>query len=91
MYVHQGKGSNILPPQMTQMAQILGHNCASIPIVFLKVCDLKSSVQNSLSVVSLLPYAYRQHMNVLKHSVYVQYGCGKQFEVAVSHHNDIMI
>ncbi len=32
-----------------------------------------------------------KHMNVLKHSVYVQYGHGKQFEVAVSHHRDIMI
>jgi hypothetical protein len=38
----------------------------------------------------LQQYAYGQHMNVLKHSVYVQYGCGKQFEVAVSHHHDIM-
>ncbi len=34
--------------------------------------------------VRLPPYAYEQHMNVLKHSVYVQYGRGKQFEVAVS-------
>ncbi len=40
--------------------------------------------------VSLLLYAYEQHTNVLKHSVYVQYGCGKQFEVAVSHHHDAM-
>jgi hypothetical protein len=53
---------------MTQMAQILGHNCVRLP-----------------------PYAYEQHMNVLKHSVYVQYGKGKQFEVAVSHHHEIMI
>jgi hypothetical protein len=35
---------------MTQMAQILGHNCVRLP-----------------------PYAYGQHMNFLKHSVYVQY------------------
>ncbi len=41
--------------------------------------------------VRLPPYAYEQHMNVLKHSVYIQYGCGKQFEVDVSHHHDIMI
>jgi hypothetical protein len=41
--------------------------------------------------VRLLPYAYGQHMNVLKHSVYVQYGCRKQFEVAASHHHDIII
>jgi hypothetical protein len=40
--------------------------------------------------VRLPPYAYEQHMNVLKHSVYVQYGHGKQFVVAVSHHHDIM-
>jgi hypothetical protein len=57
----------ILTSHVTQMAQILGHNC-----------------------VRLLPYAYGQHMNVLKHSVYVQYGCGKHFEVAVSHHHDVM-
>ena len=31
-----------------------------------------------------------QHMNVLKHFVYVQYGCGKQFEVAVSLNHDVM-
>ncbi len=57
----------ILTPHVTQMAQILGHNC-----------------------VRLLLCAYGQHMNVLKHSVYVQYGCGKQCEVAVSHHHDVM-
>jgi hypothetical protein len=27
---------------------------------------------------------------VLKHFVYVQYGCGKQFEVAVSLNHDII-
>jgi hypothetical protein len=41
--------------------------------------------------VRLPPYAYEQLINVLKHSVYVQYGCGKQFAVAVSHHHDIMM
>ncbi len=41
--------------------------------------------------VRLPPYAYEQHMNVLKHSEYVQYGCGKQFEVTVSHHHDMLI
>ncbi len=40
--------------------------------------------------VRLLPYVYGQHMNVLKHSVYVQYGGGKQFEVADSHYYDVM-
>jgi hypothetical protein len=34
--------------------------------------------------VRLLPYAYGQHINELKHFVYVYYRCGKQFEVAVS-------
>jgi hypothetical protein len=53
---------------MTQMAQILGHNCVRLP-----------------------PYAYEQHMNVLKQSVYFQYGHKKQFEVAVSHHHEIML
>jgi hypothetical protein len=41
--------------------------------------------------VRLPPYAYGQHMHVLKQSVYVQYGYGKQFEVAVSHHNDMSL
>jgi hypothetical protein len=41
--------------------------------------------------IRLPPYAYEQHMNVLKNSIYVQYGYGKQFVVAVSHHHDIMI
>ena len=40
--------------------------------------------------VRLLLCAYGQHLDVLKHSVCVQYGCGKQFEVAVSHHHDVM-
>jgi hypothetical protein len=40
--------------------------------------------------VRLLLCASGQHMNVLKHSVYVQYGYGKQFEMAVSHHHDVM-
>ncbi len=40
--------------------------------------------------VRLLLCACGQHMNVLKHSVYVQYGYGKQFEMAVSHHHDVM-
>ncbi len=38
-----------------------------------------------------MPMDYGEHMNVLKHSVYVQYKCGKQFKVAVSHHHDVMI
>ncbi len=56
-----------MSPHVTQMAQILGHNC-----------------------VRLLLCACGQHMNVLKHSVYVQYGYGKQFEMVVSHHHDVM-
>jgi hypothetical protein len=40
--------------------------------------------------VRLLLYAYGQYMNVLKYSVYVQYGCGKLFEVVVSHYHDVM-
>ncbi len=31
-----------------------------------------------------------QHTNVLKHCVYVLYGCRKQFEVAVSLNHDVM-
>jgi hypothetical protein len=57
----------ILTPHVTQIVQILGHNC-----------------------VRLLLCAYGQHMNVLKHPVYVQDRCGKQFEAAVSHHHDVM-
>jgi hypothetical protein len=41
--------------------------------------------------VRLLYYDYGQHLNVLKHSVYVEYGYRKQFEVAVSHHHYVMI
>ncbi len=37
-----------------------------------------------------LPYDYGQHINVLKHSIYVKYGCGKKFEVAVSLNHDVM-
>ncbi len=40
--------------------------------------------------VRLLLCACGQHVNVLKHSVYVQYGYWKQFEMAVSHHHDVM-
>jgi hypothetical protein len=40
--------------------------------------------------VRLLPYAYGQHINVLKYFELVLYGCGKQFEVAVSLNHDIM-
>ncbi len=35
-------------------------------------------------------YAHRQHINVLKHFVYVQCGWGEQFEEAVRLNNDIM-
>ncbi len=38
----------------------------------------------------LLPYAHGQHMNVLKHFVYVYCECRKQFEEAVSLNHDIM-
>jgi hypothetical protein len=40
--------------------------------------------------VRLLPHSFGQHMNVLKLFLYVQYRCGKQFEVADSHHHDVM-
>jgi hypothetical protein len=42
--------------------------------------------------LKMLPYANanRQHINVLKHFVYVKYGCRKQFEVAISLNHDIM-
>ncbi len=40
--------------------------------------------------VRLLPYANGQHIDVLNHCVYVQDGCGKQFEVAVSLNYDII-
>jgi len=39
----------------------------------------------------LLLYAYGKHINVLKHFVYVKYGCRKQFEVAVSLNHDIIM
>jgi len=38
----------------------------------------------------MLLYAYGQHINVLKHFVYVLNGCRKQFEVAVSLNHDKM-
>jgi hypothetical protein len=40
--------------------------------------------------VRLILLAYGQHINVLKHFVYVQYGGGQQFEVAISLNHDIM-
>jgi hypothetical protein len=44
--------------------------------------------------LKLLPYAHGhgRHINVLKYFVYayVQEGCGKQFEVAVSLDHDVM-
>ena len=40
--------------------------------------------------VRLILYAHVYHINVLNHFVYVQYGCGKQFEVAVSLNLDII-
>jgi hypothetical protein len=39
----------------------------------------------------LLLYANGQHINVLKHFVYVEYGCGKQLEVSTSINHDITI
>jgi hypothetical protein len=35
-------------------------------------------------------YAYGQHINVFKQFENVQYGWGKQFEVAVSLNHDVM-
>ena len=46
-----------------------------------------SSVENC---VRLIRYAHGEYINVLNHFVYVQYGCGKQFEVAVSLNHDII-
>ena len=46
-----------------------------------------------VNYVRLLLYSYDEHhINLLKHLVYVQDGCGKQFEVAVtvSLNHDIM-
>jgi hypothetical protein len=40
--------------------------------------------QGGYYCVRLLTYAYGQHINVLNHCVYVYYGFGEQFEVAVS-------
>ena len=36
-------------------------------------------------------YAYGQRINVLKHFVYVLYGCNKQFKVAVSRNLDVFM
>ncbi len=38
----------------------------------------------------LMTYAHGQHINVINHFVYVQCGCRKQFDVAVSLNYDIM-
>ncbi len=46
--------------------------------------------QGMYNCVRLLPYAYGQHINVHKKFVYVYYGCGMQFEVAVSLNHDVM-
>jgi hypothetical protein len=35
------------------------------------------------------PYAHPQHIKVLKHFVYIQYGCGMQSEAYVNHSHDI--
>ena len=43
-----------------------------------------------VNCVRLLPYASGQHINELKHCVYVKYGCRKQFEIAVSLNHDVM-
>ncbi len=40
--------------------------------------------------VRLLPHDHGQHINVLKHFVYVLCGCRKQFELAVSLNYDVM-
>ncbi len=41
--------------------------------------------------VRVHPYAYPQHMKVLKHFSYIQYGCGKQSVVVYSLNNAIML
>jgi hypothetical protein len=40
--------------------------------------------------VMVYPYAYPQHMTVLKHVPYIQYGCGKQSVVVYILNNVIM-
>ncbi len=50
----------------------------------------KSELIWVVNCVRLLPYAYGQHINVLKHFVYVLYECRKRFEVAVSLNHDVM-
>ncbi len=40
--------------------------------------------------VRVHPYAYPQHMKMLKHVSYIQYGCGKQSVVVYSLNNVIM-
>ncbi len=48
-------------------------------------------MQGGYNCVRLILYAHGQNINVLKHLVHVQYGCGKQFEVAVSLNHDNII
>ncbi len=38
-----------------------------------------------------MPYTHGQYTNVLKHFVYVSWQFGKQFDVAVSLNNDIVL
>ncbi len=49
-----------------------------------------ASSRNGPFLIQGLTYGHEQHINVLKHIVYVNYGCGKQFEVGVSLNHDIM-
>jgi hypothetical protein len=40
--------------------------------------------------IRMLPCAYGEYIHMLKHFVYVQYGCGKQIELAVSVNHEMM-
>ncbi len=45
---------------------------------------------SSCNSVRVYPYAYPQHMKVLKHFLYIKYECGKQSVVVYSLNNVIM-
>jgi hypothetical protein len=56
----------------------------TLPQVY-KILPSPAQVYNS---VRMHPYAHPQHMKVLKHVVYFQYGCGMQSVVAYSLNHD---
>jgi hypothetical protein len=40
--------------------------------------DLTTSYRLSINGIRVHPYVHPQHLKVLKHSVYIQHGCGMQ-------------